>query len=51
LSSAGTARQKRVIQRQIDATDRQIDHLVYQLWNLTGKEIAIVEAAMPSKGG
>ncbi len=36
---------KRVIQRQIDATDNQIDRLVYQLYNLTDEEIKIVEEA------
>lgn len=33
------------IQRQIEATDRKIDQLVYDLYNLTAEEIAIVEAA------
>jgi hypothetical protein len=32
-----------VLQRQIDATDRQIDALVYELYGLTDAEIAIVE--------
>ena len=32
-----------MIQRQIDATDRQIDTLVYQLYGLTDDEIKIVE--------
>ena len=31
------------IQRQIDSTDRQIDNLVYELYELTPKEIEIVE--------
>jgi len=31
------------IQRQIDATDRQIDQLVYELYDLTDEEIRIVE--------
>ena len=31
------------LQRQIDATDRQIDQLVYQLYGLTEEEIRIVE--------
>jgi hypothetical protein len=31
------------IKRQIDATDQQIDHLVYELYGLTEKEIQIVE--------
>jgi hypothetical protein len=30
-------------QRQIDATDREIDMLVYELYGLTDKEIRIVE--------
>ena len=30
-------------ERQIEATDRQIDAQVYELYELTGKEIAIVE--------
>ena len=30
-------------QRQIDATDREIDRLVYNLYGLTEKEIGIVE--------
>ncbi len=33
------------IEREIAATDRQIDALVYQLYGLTDEEIAIVEAA------
>ena len=33
------------IQREIDATDRQIDQLVYQLYGLTDAEIKIVEQA------
>jgi hypothetical protein len=34
-----------VFQRQIDATDRQIDQLVYELYGLTEGEIRIVEAS------
>ncbi len=33
------------IQRQIDATDREIDQLVYELYGLTEEEIKIVERA------
>ena len=33
------------IQRQIDATDRLIDQLVYELYGLTDDEIRIVEEA------
>ncbi|MHC4695887.1 MAG: hypothetical protein ACYTFA_03980 [Planctomycetota bacterium] len=36
---------KKVIQRQIDATDRQIDNLVYEVYELTDDEIRIVEEA------
>jgi hypothetical protein len=32
-----------VIQRQIEATDKQIDTLVYELSGLTEEEIKIVE--------
>jgi hypothetical protein len=31
--------------RRIEATDRQIDRLVYELYGLTEEEIGIVEAA------
>ena len=34
-----------ITQRQIEATDRQIDKLVYKLYDLTDEEIEIVEAA------
>jgi len=40
-----TARQKRVLQRQIEAVDRDLDRLVYELCGLTGEEIAIVQEA------
>jgi hypothetical protein len=42
LDSKSTA-QKEIIQRQIDATDREIDQLVYELYGLTKDEIKIVE--------
>ena len=32
-----------VLQRQIDATDHQIDRLLYELYGLTEEEIKIVE--------
>jgi len=38
-----TAHDKTVLQRQIDATDRQIDRLVYELYDLTDEDIRIVE--------
>jgi len=34
---------KTVLQRQIEATDAQIDRLVYELYGLSEEEIAIVE--------
>lgn len=41
--SAKTSQDRAVLQRQLDATDGQIDRLVYELYGLTGDEIAIVE--------
>mgnify|MGYP005619931155 CR=1 FL=1 len=46
LSAAKTAHEKTALQRQITATDQQIDQLVYDLYGLTGEEIRIVEGAM-----
>jgi len=43
LPNAKTDHEKTLIQRQIDATDNQIDKLVYELYDLTPEEIAIVE--------
>ena len=37
------------LQRQIDATDRRIDALVYQLYGLSDDEIRIVEEATAAK--
>ena len=45
LAAAKTDYAKTNIQRQIDATDAQIDKLVYELYELTTDEIKIVEAA------
>jgi len=45
LRDAKTAHDKKLIQRQIDATDKQIDQLVYELYCLTDEEIRIVEEA------
>ncbi len=36
---------KTILQRQIEAADRQLDGLVYELYGLTDDEIAIVETA------
>ena len=43
LAAAKSAAQKAIMQRQIDATDAEIDRLVYDLYGLTAEEIAIVE--------
>lgn len=42
---------KDVPQRQIDATDKEIDPLVYELYGLTDEEIRVVEEASGSGGG
>jgi len=43
LSSAKTDHDKTLLQRQITATDNQIDKLVYELYGLSDDEIGIVE--------
>jgi len=43
LAVAKTAHDKTLIERQIAASDRQIDRLVYELYGLTEEEIAVVE--------
>jgi hypothetical protein len=43
LPEAKTDHEKTALQRQIDATDQQIDTLVYELYGLTEEEIKIVE--------
>ena len=43
LAATKTDHEKTNLQRQIDATDSQIDRLVYDLYELTEKEIGIVE--------
>jgi hypothetical protein len=45
LASAKSDKARSVIQRQIDATDAEIDRLVYDLYGLTAAEIAVVEGA------
>ncbi len=36
--------EKTILKRQIEATDKQIDQLVYKLYDLTEEEIKIVES-------
>ena len=43
LHEAHTPHEQTALQRQIEATDRQIDTLVYELYGLTEEEISIVE--------
>ena len=45
LAAAAIPADKKLYQRQIEATDRQIDALVYELYDLTEAEIKIVEEA------
>ena len=46
LNSARTNQEIVALQRQIDATDKQIDQLVYELYGLTKEEIKIVEGGV-----
>ncbi|NUO82790.1 hypothetical protein HUU05_22185 [candidate division KSB1 bacterium] len=43
LAAAKLEHEQTALKRQIAATDRQIDHLVYELYGLTEDEIKIVE--------
>ena len=45
LATAKTPQEKTSLERQIPATDQQIDRLVYDLYGLTDEEIKIVEEA------
>ena len=45
LAEAKAAHEKEVLAGMIDATDRRIDRLVYELYGLTEEEIAVVEGA------
>jgi hypothetical protein len=44
LAAAAIPADKELYQRQIEATDRQIGALVYELYELTEDEIAVVTA-------
>lgn len=46
LDAAKTPNEKKMLERQIDATDKQIDKLVYELYDLTEDEIKIVEESI-----
>jgi hypothetical protein len=43
LATATIPGDKKLYQRQIEAADEEINALVYELYGLTGEEIAIVE--------
>ena len=43
LHAAESDAAREVIQRQIEATDREIDGLVYELYGLSEDEVRIVE--------
>lgn len=43
LAAAAIPADRKLYQRQIQATDREIDALVYELYGLTEEQIAIVE--------
>ena len=45
LQTLKTDHERTALQRQIEATDREIDRLVYELYDLTDEEIRIVEEA------
>ena len=44
LPKARTAHERTALERQIEHTDSEIDRLVYELYGLTGEEIALVES-------
>jgi adenine-specific DNA-methyltransferase len=44
LAEAKTPQTRDILERQIKATDKQNDHLVYKLYDLTEEEIEIVES-------
>ena len=46
--SGGLRTIPRLLRHQIDATDAEIDRLVYDLYGLTEEEIAVVEKARGS---
>lgn len=49
LPDAATPHERTAQQRQIEATDGQIDALVYELYGLTKEEIRIVEGSQAGK--
>jgi hypothetical protein len=50
LAAEGVPHEKAALQRRIEMTDRQIDALVYELYELTPEEIKVVEGATVDAG-
>ena len=50
LAAVKTPDERTRLERQIAATDEQIDRLVYELYGLTDEEIQIVESGLTTKG-
>jgi hypothetical protein len=49
LPEVRTSHEQTALQRQIEATELQIDALVYELYALTEEEIRIVEGVQSNK--
>jgi len=49
LQDATLEHEKTLLSRQVEAADGAIDKLVYELYGLTGDEIAIVEGTTASR--
>ena len=46
-----TAVQRGLVEQRIEATDREIDELVYRLYGLSGDEVGVVEGETPNNRG
>ena len=46
LSKIKIENRRTILQRQIDATDKKINELIYKLYGLTKEEISIVEESL-----
>jgi hypothetical protein len=49
LAATKSAAHRAIIERQIEATDAEIDRLVYELYGLTAEEIALIENSVSLK--
>lgn len=47
LAKARTDHEKTILQREVEATDQNIDRRVYELYGLNTDEVAIVDAMKP----